>query len=211
MTKMALKSKVKYVLFLITITCLFYNCTLPNSDGFELEEFTIDNFELQSVVDSVVEMYSSALQPTENRLILSLNLSHKDSVLFFIFTMRNEYELINRYIYWENKRIVGYTNIKNTYLILLSDIDNLPELGKQYGRFIHPTGGSKVFSYIKFPKKLYANKGACSWPDFEMVYDPTYIVYPYVNNRFLHPVITTNIDYTGYSDSPDQVNRWLDR
>ena len=194
MTKTVLKSYA-IVLLLLVIASMCYCCKPSNNNGFELEEFIIDNLELQSVADSVVKMYSPVLQSTEKKRILSLNLSQKDSVLLFIFSIQNEHELINRYIYRENKRIVGYTTSGNTNIILLSDIDNLPELGKLFGTFIHPVGQSKVFSYMKYPSNLYIGDGVNAWPDFDLVYDPTYIVYPFKNNRFLQPFMTTNPDF----------------
>ena len=43
---------------------------------------------------------------------------------------------------------------------------------------------------MKFPENLYIRDDSNTWPDFELLYDPTYIVYPYVNNSFLQPVMT---------------------
>ena len=65
---------------------------------------------MKSIVDSMVEMHLPVLQSEEKKQILSLNLSQKDSALLLIFSLGNEKELIYKYIYRENKRIVGYTN-----------------------------------------------------------------------------------------------------
>ena len=43
---------------------------------------------------------------------------------------------------------------------------------------------------MKFPENLYIGDNLNTWPDFELIYDPTYIVYPYINNTFLHPIMT---------------------
>ena len=70
--------------------------------------------------------------------------------------------------------------------------NNISEFGSQFGKFIHPTGNSEVFKFLNFPQNLYIGEGKNAWPSFESIYDPTYIVYPYVNNKFIHPIITKN-------------------
>ncbi len=190
-SKKYVRGKLSILLLFISIIGLLYSCNSSNKEeGFVLEEFVIDDSDMKSIADSVVEMHLSILQ--SNKQILSLNLSQKDSALFFIFSVRNEKDLVYNYIYRENKRIVGYTNIGDVKLILLSDINNLSELGSQFGKFIHPTGNSEVFKFLNYPQNLYIGEGENAWPTFELIYDPTYIVYPYVNNRFLYPIMTKN-------------------
>lgn len=178
---------------ILSLVMAIVSCNTPNKDsGFPLEEFAIDDARLKSIVDSMTEMHLPMLQPDDNEQVLSLNLTKKDSTTLFIFSLRKKDEIINRYIYRENKRILGYTNSKNEEVILLSDIDDLDELGLLFGRFIHPTGTCKSFSYMKYPSNLYIGEEQNSWPNFELIYDPTYIIYPYLNNRFLQPYMTKN-------------------
>ena len=40
-----------------------------------------------------------------------------------------------------------------------------------------------------FPENLYDG-----WPNFELIYDPTYIIYTFVDNKFSRPIMTTNPD-----------------
>jgi len=189
--KKHIKSKVTILFTLLFILGSFYSCNVSEKRcGFRLSEFVIDDVRLGSIIDSMVEMHLPILQSDKEKKVLSLNLARRDSSLLFVFSLRGEDELINRYIYRENKRIVGYTNSGDIDVILLSDIDDLSELGQQYGRFIHPTGKHKAFKYMKFPENLYIGDNLNTWPDFELVYDPTYIVYPYINNTFLHPIMT---------------------
>lgn len=186
---------INFLLFItiISIIGLFFGCNSSNKeDGFFLEEFTIDNNEMRSIVDSMVEMHLPVLQSGEKKQILSLNLSQKDSALFFIFSIRNEKELIYKYIYRENKRIVGYTNSGDINVILLSDIDDLSNFGSIFERFIHPLGNSKLFNYMKYPHNLYIGEGENTWPTYELFYDPTYIIYSYVNGIFSQPHMTKN-------------------
>ena len=191
-TIMEKRNSLKMLFILIGIACVCNSCNLSKDNGFELEEFAIDNAGLHSVVDSVINMYSPVLQSTDEKKILSLNLSHKDSVLLFIFSIRDEEELLNMYIFRDNKRIVGYTTIGKEDIILLSDIDDLPELGELFGSFIHPTGISKELSYMKYPNNLYIGEGVNVWPKYELIYDPTYLIYPFINNTFLQPIMTKN-------------------
>lgn len=185
--------KVSRLLFVILILGLLYSCNSTNKeDGFLLDEFVIDDNGLNSIVDSIIEMYQPILESEDQKQIMTLNLSHKDSVLLFIFSLRDENELLNRYIYRNNKRIVGYTKTGDEEIIVLSDIDYLPELGNLFGRFIHPIGKSKAFKYMKYPHNLYMGDGQNVWPSFELIYDPTYIVYPYINKKYQHPIMTKN-------------------
>ena len=179
---------------LISIFCILgflYSCSSSVSDNcYQLEEFAIDDNRLNSVMDSVLNKHLSAFKSTEEKLILTLNLSRKDTILQFQFSLRNPNDLIYRYIYRENKRIIGYTICDDTYIILLSDINNIAEFGEFFEHFIHPTGKTKKFSYMMFPKDLYKS----GWPNYHIIYDPSYIIYKYVNNTFTSPVLTTNPD-----------------
>lgn len=198
------------ILPLLFIICTFFSCHgVEKHNGFRLNEFAIDDVRLRAIVDSMVEMHLPVLQSEKEKKIISLNFSRKDSVLYFVFSLRDEEELIVKYIYRENKRIVGYTNSRNIEVILLSDIDDLSEFGKQYERFIHPTKNSKAFNYMKFPENLYIRDDSNTWPDFELLYDPTYIVYPYVNNSFLQPVMTKDPDFS-YIPLQDFSKPWTD-
>lgn len=171
------------------------SCNMSDKDnGFHLEEFAIDDIILESIVDSMVEMHLPILQSEKDEHVVSLNLAKRDSVLLFVFSSRKKNEIINRYIYRENKRIMGYINSKDKEVILLSDIDHLADIGTLYGRFIHPTGNKKPFKYMKYPSNLYIGENQDSWPHFELIYDPTYIIYPFMNNRFLSPHITKDPD-----------------
>lgn len=140
----------------------------------------------------MTQMHLQSLQSETRKKVLSLNLAKKDSSLLFMFSLRSEDDLINKYIYRDNKRIVGYIISGNYEIILLSDIDDLSEFGRLYGEFIHPTGFLKEFCYMYFPESLYVGDGQNTWPQYELIYDPTYIIYQYVNNRYLSPVITKN-------------------
>lgn len=194
MTKMASKTYIiaKFFMTSILLVCvgLFYcGCNTNKHCGFTLSEFHVDDGMLKNIVDSMVLMHQQSLQ-SETKKVLSLNLTRKDSSLVFIFSLMGKDDLVNKYIYRDNKRIVGYTNSGNTEVILLSDIDDLSEFGRLYAKFIHPTGILKEFSYIYFPEGLYVGNGQNTWPQFELIYDPTYIIYQYVNNRFLPLLIT---------------------
>ena len=207
MAKMVLsmfkRCKVKVLFSLLLFTSVFCNCNIHDKqNGFRLNEFVIDDVRLKCIVDSMVEMHLSALKSNEEKKIISLNFSQKDSVKLFAFSLREENELIERYIYRENKRIVGFTYSGKVEVILLSDIDDLSELGREFGKFIHPTGDSRACKYMRFPENLYVGDRQCKWPDFELVYDPTYIVYPYLNNTFLRPVMTNDPSlYSGQKES----------
>lgn len=191
MTKMELKKlekgKIIFLVFFIWWFLLYSCSSSVNKTGFQLEEFAIDDDRLNSIVDSVLDMHLAAMQSKEE-VILTLNLSQQDSVLLFMFSLRNHHDLLYNYIFRENLRIIGYKNNGTTDILLLSDIDEISEFGEIFGKFIHPTGKTKTFSYIKFPNNLYNN----GWPEFSLIYDPSYVLYRYINNDYTSPVLTTN-------------------
>jgi hypothetical protein len=202
MMRMALRMRLSgnvYIFVFFILISLFHGCSVPDKKaGFVLNEFSIDDGKLKSIIDSMTASHLQILQSNIDKKIMTLNLSRKDTALLFIFSIRNENDLIYKYIFRNNKRVVGYTISSNVEVILLSDIDDLAELGNCYGRFIHPIRNFKKFDYMIFPESLYIGRDHNAWPDFELVYDPTYIVYPYVNGKFLSPFMTTN-PYTSES------------
>lgn len=182
-----------FLLFFTVSTVL--SCSMLDKDcGFALNEFSIDDEQLKSIVDSMTEMHLSIILSDKTKKVMSLNLTRKDSALLFIFSLRSEDELIKKYIFRQNKRIVGFVNSEGVEVILLSDIDELSEFGRQYAMFIHPTGILKKFDYMKYPENLYIGEGQNTWPSFELIYDPTYIIYPYEKNKFSTPLMTTDLD-----------------
>ena len=183
----------KAILLLFLTMEIIVSCrTSDKENGFLLEEFIVDEVELKSIVDSVIKKHLTILQSEEK--VMSLNITHKDSITFFVFSLRNKNEIIDKYIYRENKRILGYINSMNEEILLLSDIDELPEVGLICNHFVHPTGNVQLFEYLKYPSNLYIGEDHNSWPYFELIYDPTYIIFPYKNNRFTQPYMTTNPD-----------------
>lgn len=197
--KIYINIKDKFIIILMLL-CL-YSCNAEKSDnnGFILEEFVIDNHQLDSIVNSVVELYSNSLSKDnlndDNGKVLFLELSGCPNNLLFSFVCLNKYDAIYKYIFRDNKRIVGYNITALTEVVLLSDIDDLTDLEECFSEIMHPTGNIKGFQFLKFPKDLYSN-GNQGWANFDLVFDPRFIVYRYDGKSFSDPISTTNIILT---------------
>lgn len=185
-----------YILILLLL-CL-YGCNTEKSDnsGFILEEFVFDNHQLDSIVNSVAVVYSNSLSKNnlgdDNGKVLILELSGHPNSLLFSFVCLKKSEAIYKYIFRENKRIVGYNKTSLTEVVLLSDIDDLTDLGECFSDIMHPTGNNKKFQFLKFPNDLYSN-GSQGWAIFDLVFDPRFIVYRYDGKSFSSPISTTDI------------------
>ena len=207
---MCMKVK-KYILrescFLILLLLCLYGCNAEKRDnnGFTLEEFVFDNHQLDSIVNSVVVLYSNSLSKNnlndDNGKIIILELSRYSNDLLFNFVCLKKYDAIYKYIFRDNKRIVGYNKTAMTEIVLVSDIDDLTDFGNCFSNIMHPTGKIKNFQFLSFPKDLYSN-GSQGWADFDLVFDPRFIVYRYDGKSFSDPISTTNIiwslDHKGF-------------
>ena len=204
---MIMDLKIKEFFILILLLLCLYGCNAEKNDnsGFILEEFVFDNHQLDSIVNSVAVLYLNSLSKNnlsdDNGKVLILELSGRPNNLLFSFVCLEKYDAIYKYIFRENKRIVGYNKTALTEVVLLSDIDDLTDLGEYFSDIMHPTGNIKEFQYLKFPKDLYS-KGSRGWANFDLVFDPRFIVYRYDGKSFSAPISTTNViwslDHEGF-------------
>lgn len=151
---MIMDLKIKEFFILILLLLCLYGCNAEKNDnsGFILEEFVFDNHQLDSIVNSVAVLYLNSLSKNnlsdDNGKVLILELSGCPNNLLFSFVCLEKYDAIYKYIFRENKRIVGYNKTTLTEVVLLSDIDDLTDLGEYFSDIMHPTGNIKEFQYL---------------------------------------------------------------
>ncbi len=200
MTVMALKKYIKDSLFVLLLIPCFLGCKTERSDnnGFILEEFSFDNLQLDSITNAVAALYSYSLSENnlsnENGNVLILELSGFMDNLLFSYVCLEKSDAIYKYIFRNNKRIVGYKKTALTEVLLVSSIDDLTDFGNSFSCMMHPTGNYKNLPYLYFPKDLYS-KGSLGWPNFDLVFDPRFIVYRYDGKNFIALFSTTNINW----------------
>lgn len=195
--------KDNFIIILLLLCLCGCNEEKSYNNGFILEEFVFDTHQLDSIVNSVAELYSNSLSKSnlsdDNGKVLILELSGCPNNLLFNFVCLKKYAAIYKYIFWHNKRIVGYNKTVLTEVILVSDINDLADFKNCFSNIMHPTGNIKNFHFLSFPKDLYS-KGSQGWADFDLVFDPRFIVYQYDGKTFSAPILTTNIKEIGETD-----------
>jgi hypothetical protein len=188
------------LILLFSISISSCNTSTNNSGCFALEEFAIDNPYLDSIIDSVANWHFKSLSDnmskvdSENNKVMLLEFSHRDSILLFKFIVITKSDAIYKYIYRYNKRIIGYKPTAITNVILVSDINNIVDFGNLFLKFIHPTGNVMIFDFMRFPSDYFYGDSISRWPNFDSLFDPSFIVYQYNGQKFLSPIITTNLD-----------------
>ena len=184
------------ILLLLSIILFVLNSCKKKSNGYNLQKFEISNHKLDSIVNKFTAEYEKNCSPKERKIIV-LDLIYKDSIPQFWFTFLKKEELINSYIYYYNKRIVGYITRNNSDLILLSNINYKIEFENIFSGFIYPTKKNKIFDYINFPNNQYKNDSTeigindkviihNSWPEVALSIDYAYVIFEYRDKKFIN-------------------------
>ena len=201
MTKMVLKTlkvlvnRINFLLFISILVLLLMSCKRV-SCGFNLQKFEISNHKLDSIIGKLTAEYEKNCS-IEKRKIVVLDLRFIDSIPQFWFSFHEKDELRDYFIFYQNRRIIGYLSKNNTELILLSDINSKNEFEKLFSNFIYPTKKKKIFEYIFFPNNQYKNDSTelkikdvimkeYSWPEGTNMHDYPHIPFKYINKEFIN-------------------------
>lgn len=181
-----------FFLVLLLISC---NGNRNHATEVQLHEFVVDR-ELDIALDSVVsylkEDYSSDLV---------LELMKSDSLLSIDVSLYDR-NLISKYIYYNNRRIVGFLEKNKDTVLILSNIDNLYDLGESFSKFLYPTKQKGTFRYLQIPLSQYemeednAPKKECAssgrtgnWGEIPYMYEPFVFSFKIKDARICYPPI----------------------
>ena len=156
----------------------------PTGKGFTLQQFEVINFKLDSLIRDAIEKVKISNKTWEAKNVVLLDLLIDDTrEILFNFTFVNYYDISEHHIFNDIQRIVGYIDIKNDTLIVLSNVHSKRDFECTFYKFIRPTSKKQYFDYIYFPDDLYkvSENGI---PPPPLLYDYYRFGYFYKNNEF---------------------------
>ena len=197
MIKVFIKQKMsvnKLLVFIITIMLVAISCR-NSSQGFDLQKFEVSNPKLDSLINILTREYKKNCK--EEKKIIVLEFLVKDSIPEFWFSFHEKNELRDFYIFYQNRRIIGYLKEDDIQIILLSRIDYKNEFEEVFCKFIYPTEKKEKFDYIYFPGDQYKmneemvteDRGIVKvnrWPEVFGFHDYGYYQFKYINNNFVN-------------------------
>ena len=115
-----MKSGNKLLLFMFL--CLIVTCKhgINNSNNIPLEEFSLRNKSLDSIARNVFAQLN--IDTCQEVVVLDLMWVNNEKV--YLLSFHRKSDLMDNYVSWHNRRIVGYTSIGEYLTIILSNVDN---------------------------------------------------------------------------------------
>ena len=109
-------------IFIICLTCsILLACSVKKTNNYiPLEEFSINNKPLDSICRSTI----SRIKLDTCESVLVLELICMDEAKYYYLSSQDKGLLMDCYICWNNRRIVGYTWFDKYLAIILSNVDN---------------------------------------------------------------------------------------
>jgi hypothetical protein len=158
----------------------------------QLNEFVVSK-ELDSTLNFVIshlrEGYTSDLV---------LELMKSDSLLSIDISLQDK-KYISKYVYYNNRRIVGFTMKGKDSVLILSNIDNLYDLGDSFSNYLQPIKRQGSFYYLQIPMSLYEipnnNRNlsdgtfynSYNWADIPYMYEPFVFSFHIRDNKITYP------------------------
>ncbi|BEG98041.1 hypothetical protein BSYN_03060 [Bacteroides sedimenti] len=162
---------------------IFVSCKVESKHkGFTLQNFKVVNGQLDSIIRGIND--STHILKQKGYVII-LVLRVYDSKPEFCLTSAEKEAVSEKYIYLNNRRIVGYLDNGNDEpIIILSTDCNKYDFESTFYTFLNPTGKKKYFEYIYFPDNQYSlkNDGTGYPPSF---FDPYFYYYRYQENNIV--------------------------
>ena len=164
----------------------------PQSTAVQLNEFIISE-ELDSTFNFVI---SHLNEEYTSEIVLELM---KSDTLSSIDISLQDREYISKYVYYYNRRVVGFTKKGKDSIIILSNINNLYDLGETFCNYLRPTERKGVITYLKIPLSLYEipvsneklsddifyNNG--NWADIPYMYEPSVFSFQIKDKKIIFP------------------------
>ncbi|MDR0834816.1 MAG: hypothetical protein LBN93_11675 [Candidatus Symbiothrix sp.] len=181
--------KTKNKIFLFIIVTLFIGLSSckkeSNQRGFYLQRFEVINPQLNAIIHGIQDSSAikNVLRPEKNVVVMVLRIYN--SVPEFGFTSAEMDDFSEMYIFQKNRRIVGYIDIENSPVIVLSTITSLYEFMDIFYKFLVPTENTKQFEYIYFPDNMYCFLDEFGIPCPPSLFDPYFYSYAFKDGKFV--------------------------
>jgi hypothetical protein len=163
------------------------NCKKENKPfGFFLQRFDVVNAQLDSIIQGIKDNTNirGVLDPKKGVIIMVLRVY--DSNPEFCFTLTETDDISVKYIFENNRRIVGYIDTEDFSLIVLSDESSQFDFVSNFYKFLIPTQNTKFFEYIYFPDNLYCIPDSNGIPCPPSFFNPYYYSYLYKDAQFIY-------------------------
>ena len=175
-----MKKNNKACLIIFFMCTILFGCKEETNMGLKLQGFIIENPELQGVLNNAC-VKVQMLKNDEFVLVLDLKLRDSDPEFWITYLEKKN---LNYYIFNANRRIVGYINVLNRDVVVLSTINSVTNFELTFYEFLKPTDYLKRFSYVYFPEHQYRiNSHGIGYPP--ILRDYNFLIYKFSEKRFV--------------------------
>lgn len=147
-----------------------------NNNTIALEYFSIKNPSLDSIVSYIIT--NSNIKSLHDNAIV-LDFIRRDNRCIYYLSFQKKKDLTEKYILWQNRRIVGYTYIKQQFVILLSNVNNHNDFIRFFAPDIVLGDSTKKVDYIYIPEKRYqwmSDDSLLPWNKKSQIYEPLFFI-----------------------------------
>lgn len=165
------------LLFFI-ILCLIVSCkhSINTSGDIPLEEFSLRNKSLDSIARNVFAQLN--IDTCQEVVVLDLMWVNNEKV--YLLSFHRKSDLMDNYVSWHNRRIVGYTTIGEYLTIILSNVDNHRSFLDIFASDLDLGENTREFMFMHVPKYRYrwisVEGQQLRWQDKAYLYEPIFIV-----------------------------------
>lgn len=165
-------------LFLFIVLCLMMSCrhNMNRVCNIPLEEFSLRNRSLDSVARNVLTQIK--VDTCQEVVVLDLMWVNHEKRYLLSFHQKND--LMEKYISWYNRRIVGYTTIGEYLTIILSNIDDHWTFLDIFSSDLDLGENTREFAFMHVPKNRYrwisVEGQQLPWQNKTYLYEPTFVV-----------------------------------
>ena len=178
------------ILFLVILCSCEGN--KPPFTTVQLNEFVISK-ELDNTLDLVISHLKDGYT---SEIVLELM---KSDTLLSIDISLQEKEYISKYVYFNNRRVVGFSKKGKDTIIILSNINNLYDMGDSFCDYLQPIERKGIIHYLQIPLSLYeipnnntkllddSSRNSFNWADIPYMYEPPVFSFHIKNNKITYP------------------------
>ena len=171
---MKIGNKMLFFMFL----CLMVSCKhgITGSNNIPLEEFSLRNKSLDSIARNVFAQLN--IDTCQEVVVLDLIWVNHERT--YLFSFQRKSDLMEKYVSWHNRRIVGYTTIGEYLTIILSNVDYHGDFLDIFASDLDLGKNTKEFTFMNVPRNRYrwisVEGQQLPWQDKASMYEPTFVV-----------------------------------
>lgn len=163
---------------LFMFLCLIVSCKngVNSSNDIPLEEFSLMNKSLDSIARNVF----AQLNIDTCQEVVVLDLMWVNNERAYLFSFQRKSDLMEKYVSWLNRRIVGYTTIGEYLTIILSNVDYHGDFLDVFASDLDLCENSRKFTFMRIPRSRYrwisVEGQQLPWQNKAYLYEPMFVV-----------------------------------